>query len=1125
MKKFTVMKKYWWYYTLIGVLLITIMVILFVQKKDVVTESSAPEVFTDNQEIAIGVLANRGYDQCLAQWGATADYLNEKIPSHHFTIVPLEFSEIYTSVADEKVDFVLVNSSMYMEMEVNYNANRLVTMKNAILDQTVLNFGGVIFTTADNDEINNLEDLKGKKFAAVDKESFGGWQVTWKEMQDQGINPDNYFSQFDFLGTHDKVVMSVLNHEYDAGTVRTDALERMSAEGKIDLNRIKVINQKEEPNFPFLLSTKLYPEWPLAKTAHISDALAHEVALALMQMTEADQAAVDASIKGWTIPQSYRTVEDTLKSLHVSPYQDYGKVSLIDIVTQYRWFIILIILAFIAILLFSIKLSMMKDAVTGALERSTEMEKRAVEASQAKGLFLANMSHEIRTPMNAIIGLTELMFKTDLTPRQLDYNKKVSKSARSLLNIINNILDFSKIEANKMKLEKITFAFDEILLSIANLLALNAEEKKVELLFDIATDLPFKLIGDSGKLTQVLTNLMNNALKFTDQGNIILRVKSEILDDTRITLFFKIQDTGIGMTEEQQNTLFKPFTQADESITRRFGGTGLGLTISKELIELMGGSIGVKSEFGKGSCFLFNVILEYDKKYRDELIYSQSMNRLKVLVIDDNKESRKIMRKILESFGFELLEADSGKAGIEVLKKEAVDLVILDYLMPELNGIETARQIQAMNLDKKASNIMMISAYGREEIKKEAKLLGIHYFIDKPVNPSYLYDCILDVFGKQPTKKNYFDERLEQKTTSLKKIRGAKILLVEDNEINQQVANEILSSEGFQVQIANNGAEAVAILEKSVDGDYDIVLMDVQMPVMDGREATQIIRKVTSGYQDIPIIALTAHAFTEEKEANLACGMNDQINKPIEVARIFEVLLKYIKPKAGEPNSDYSSGPEENQENTKAQGKIEIIGFDTEDGLNRVMGNVNLYRELLQSFQVKYADAEKRIIKHLDKGEFRESELLVHTIKGTAGNLGAKNLYQAASELEKVYKQHMIDKQKLNDFAAALSLTVQGVAQYFENTANETLPPETAETIDPVQLKDAFVHLQEELAGFSADALVLAKALQAKLSDQAKEDFQGILEKINELQFDEAQAELNGFTEKYGFDRGDKTDE
>ena len=289
----------------------------------------------------VGVLANRGADQCMAQWSATADYLNEKIPGHDFTILPLNFNEIYTSVAAKKVDFVLVNSSMYVEMQVKYQVNRMLTMKNATLDQTILDFGGVIFTTTDNTEINSLADLQNKKFAAVDKGSFGGWQVAWKEMQDQGINPDHYFAQINFQGTHDAVVMAVLDHQYDVGTVRTDTLERMRAEGKIELSKIKVINQKSDPNFPFLLSTNRYPEWPLAKTAHISSLLGHKVA-----------------------------------------------------------------------------------------------------------------------------------------------------------------------------------------------------GKKVELLFDIDNDLPFKLIGDVGKLTQVLTNLISNALKFTDQGNVILSVTAEILDDNRIKILF-----------------------------------------------------------------------------------------------------------------------------------------------------------------------------------------------------------------------------------------------------------------------------------------------------------------------------------------------------------------------------------------------------------------------------------------------------------------------------------------------------------------------------------------------------------------------------------------------------------
>ena len=530
----------------------------------------------------------------------------------------------------------------------------------------------------------------------------------------------------------------------------------------------------------------------------------------------------------------------------------------------------------------------------------------------------------------------------------------------------------------------------------------------------------------------------------------------------------------------------------------------------------MGGTIGVTSEFGKGSCFFFDVILEYDQKCTKGMIYPQSMKNLKVLIIDDNEESRKIVGKILETFRFEIFEADSGKAGIELLKKEKVDLVILDYLMPELNGIETAQLINELDVQKKVSNIMMISAYGRDEIKKEAEICGIHHFIDKPVNPSYLYDCIMDLFGEKRTKQVYTDERLDGRAEKLRQIRGAKVLLVEDNEINQQVATEILESEGFCVYVAGNGAEAVEMLEKTAAGEYDLIFMDVQMPVMDGREATRLIRKMETTKKDIPIIALTAHAFVEEKEINLASGMNDQINKPIEATQLIEVLTKYIKPKS-EGGIFLEDGVfESSAEETSQKGiRIVIPGIDTEDGLNRVVGNLVLYRELLQSFIKKYGEAAKIIQEHQMNREFKQCEILVHTIKGTAGNLGAMELYRAAGELEKACRDQIEDEEKQSCFEKELILVNAGIAKYFENETAETIPAATEATVDLDQLNDSFVLLAQELEGFSADALMMAKELNLKLPLKARARFAPILDQINELQFMEAKQELIKFLEKF----------
>jgi CheY-like chemotaxis protein len=586
------------------------------------------------------------------------------------------------------------------------------------------------------------------------------------------------------------------------------------------------------------------------------------------------------------------------------------------------------------------------------------MEGLAIEASKAKSMFLANMSHEIRTPMNAIIGLSDLMFKTKLNAKQLDYNKKMYSSAKSLLGIINNILDFSKIEAGKMELENEYFSFDTVIYNLSNLLSLKAEKKGIELLFDIKNDIPQKLKGDSLKLTQVFTNLINNSLKFTDEGHILIRITSEKIDDTQLNLNVEIEDTGIGMTSEQVNKLFQAFSQADASTTRRFGGTGLGLTISRQIIEMMDGNISVESQYGKGSIFKFNVKLEYNPEplHMENKINLFKSGENKVLIVDDNSESRSIIKNLLENFGFETSEAKNGKEALALVKVFDFTLIILDYRMPGMSGIETAYQIKKIETEKKSEipKIMMISAYGKEEIKKEAEISGVEKFLDKPVNSSHLYDSLLEIFGKSGVLKSGFEKRHLSRKIKIEKIKGSKILLVEDNAINQQVAFELLSGEGFSIIIANNGLEAINILKNSVEGDIDAVLMDIQMPLMDGRVATENIRKMGGFYKDLPIIALTAHAFSEEKEKNIQCGMTDQVNKPIDINEILDVLSQYIEPIEQNQKEISSKTDFEGSTSTAA---IEIEGINTQDGLERVMMNAVLYEKLLSDFLVETSES------------------------------------------------------------------------------------------------------------------------------------------------------------------------
>ncbi len=486
-----------------------------------------------------------------------------------------------------------------------------------------------------------------------------------------------------------------------------------------------------------------------------------------------------------------------------------------------------------------------RRAMLNMMEDLDDARNEAEDATKAKSDFLANMSHEIRTPMNAIIGMAHLAMKTELTAKQYDYLKKVDISAKSLLGIINDILDFSKIEAGKMDMESVDFQLEDILDNISTLVGIKTQEKGLELLFKTDPSVPTALVGDPLRLGQVLINLSNNAVKFTDTGEIVVSTELVQKDDTQATLKFSVQDTGIGMTEQQAAKLFQPFAQADSSTTRKYGGTGLGLTISKRLAEMMGGEIWVESEQGRGSSFSFTANFGLGKeKAKKRFKPASELRGMKVLVVDDNATSRSILQEMLESFSFEVSLAASGEEGITELeaarKDKPFELVIMDWQMPGMDGIEASKRIKHHKDLSKIPPIILVTAYGREEIMQQAEQVGLEGFLLKPVNPSMLFDAIMQAFGEAVPETSRIAQRHEQEAEALKHIRGAYVLLVEDNEINQQVAKEILEGAGLNVDLATNGQEAVNAVKES---NYDAVLMDIQMPVMDGYTATRKIRE------------------------------------------------------------------------------------------------------------------------------------------------------------------------------------------------------------------------------------------------------------------------------------------
>jgi PAS domain S-box-containing protein len=747
--------------------------------------------------------------------------------------------------------------------------------------------------------------------------------------------------------------------------------------------------------------------------------------------------------------------------------------------------------------------------------------KRAKEdaetANSAKSEFLANMSHEIRTPMNAIIGMNHLLKNTNLSSKQKDYTEKIEKASKGLMSLLNELLDFSKIEAVRMKIENIDFDINDVFNNLSNTMSKSAFEKGIELIFEISNEVPIYLVGDPFRLGQVLNNLTDNAIKFTDAGEILVSVEMVKDRGREVELCFSIKDSGIGLSPDSYSNIFESFTQKDTSTKRKYGGIGLGLAISKSLVELMGGEISVESEPGRGSRFFFTLGLKRQsmerRRYR---LPSEELLELAVLMAVKNKTAGEMISRYLESLTFNVTSVSSiddllRQIGKRSSKTEAgYSLLIIDCDLPELDCIGIFREI------KNEVDIPIIALYsipGSMEVSRYSESLYIDSTIVKPVNNTILFDSIVDIFGFNIKKRKWFSKNNINKDAGLNAIRGANILLVEDNEINLEVATELLANEGFTIAVARNGVEAVNSV-KNAERPFNAVLMDLHMPEMDGYDATEEIKK-DGRFNNLPVIAMSADAAQGVQERVFKTGFNDYITKPVDPVDLYLTLVKWIKPLSGLPGVQKRTGKEEKRANISS---MKLEGINLDKGLFHASMNHQLFEKLLLSFYQNNKNIVNDIRNAVEKDDHELAARITHTLKGVSGNIGAYDLYASSVKLDDLLAKDKWDRDKvelmLNSLSGDLKTVMNSIQEYSKIEVKGKLPERKNKKKESLylspDLKGRLYRLMELLDESSTEA----KRYYEEMSEEpelfnVKQELYDFEISLNKYDFDNAIKKLN----------------